>query len=115
DASMRAVIDQWLTQRNLPKLLELWVRGFALDWERLYSGARPRRLALPTYPFAKERYWVAPSRAHRKPESAGEARLHPLVHVNTSDLSQQGYSTVLAGDEFFLVDHRVDGQKMLPA
>jgi predicted dienelactone hydrolase len=40
--------------------------------------------------------------------------LHPLVHQNTSDLSEQRFSTVLNGDEIFLTDHRVQGQAVLP-
>uniref|UniRef100_UPI001E3CDA42 type I polyketide synthase n=1 Tax=Bradyrhizobium sp. Leaf401 TaxID=2876564 RepID=UPI001E3CDA42 len=29
------------------------------DWTRLYEAdARPRRISLPTYPFARERYWI---------------------------------------------------------
>ena len=35
------------------------------------------------------------------------ARLHPLVHLNISTLTQQRYRTQLTGDEFFLRDHRV--------
>ena len=27
------------------------------DWNRLYGDLRPRRVNLPTYPFAKERCW----------------------------------------------------------
>jgi acyl transferase domain-containing protein len=37
----------------------LWVKGLAFDWRRLYAGAMPRRVSLPTYPFAQERYWIS--------------------------------------------------------
>src|SRR5262249_5070807 len=40
------------------KLLDLWVKGLAFDWSGLYGETRPRRLSLPTYPFARERYWL---------------------------------------------------------
>ena len=33
--------------------------------------------------------------------------LHPLLHSNTSDLSEQRYSSNFTGEEFFLADHRV--------
>jgi len=39
-------------------LLELWVQGVSVQWERLYGEDMPRRISLPTYPFAKERYWI---------------------------------------------------------
>jgi polyketide synthase PksN len=33
--------------------------GPAFDWQRLYAqDLRPRRISLPTYPFARERYWI---------------------------------------------------------
>lgn len=34
----------------------LWAAGIALDWTRLHEGSRPRRTALPTYPFSPQRY-----------------------------------------------------------
>ena len=40
------------------KLPELWTRGLFVDWNRLYGEAKPRKISLPTYPFAKDRYWV---------------------------------------------------------
>ncbi|WP_418133286.1 hypothetical protein [Variovorax sp. NFACC26] len=43
--------------RQWHKLVELWVRGLAFDWTGLYGDVPPRRISLPTYPFAKERYW----------------------------------------------------------
>ena len=39
--------------------LDLWLSGANVDWNALYGDARPRRVPLPTYPFAKERYWIA--------------------------------------------------------
>src|SRR5260370_28694640 len=55
----------------------------------------------------------------RSPLSAESAILHPLLHRNTSDLSEQRYSSIFTGEEFFLVDHqvKVDGhasQRVLP-
>ncbi len=43
---------------TLCALAELYCQGYHLDWERLYGALRPRRISLPTYPFARERYWV---------------------------------------------------------
>src|ERR1700704_6066858 len=33
------------------------VAGAKLDWAKLYPGAK--RVALPTYPFQRERFWIA--------------------------------------------------------
>ncbi|HEY1109321.1 MAG TPA: amino acid adenylation domain-containing protein, partial [Opitutaceae bacterium] len=42
----------------MEKLAKLWVHGVAIDWALLYGGRAPRRIALPTYPFARERHWL---------------------------------------------------------
>jgi len=41
------------------KLLELWTRGLPVDWQALHGERRPRRIGLPTYPFARESHWVS--------------------------------------------------------
>ena len=40
---------------------QLWTRGIAPDWPRLHEGVQRRRVAAPTYPFARHRRWVDPS------------------------------------------------------
>ena len=49
------------------------------------------------------------------PGVAGAAVLHPLLHSNTSDLREQSYSVTFSGEEYFLQDHEVEGQRVLPA
>ena len=107
-----AVVDKCIATKKLSKLLEMWVKGLEFDWNRLYGDAKPQRIALPVYPFAKERYWIdaaasGQSAAHASRPGA-MAALHPLLHSNTSDLSGQRYSSTFDGDEFFLADHQVD-------
>lgn len=116
DMEIRDLIRRWIAQNNLPKIVDLWVKGFELDGSALFDGARPTRMRLPTYPFAKERCWISTVEPAMpaKAENA-MATLHPLLHCNTSDLSQQSYSSTFDGNEFFLADHRVGGQQMLPA
>lgn len=38
--------------------MELWVKSLEMDWNKLYSGNKPKRISLPTYPFAEESYWI---------------------------------------------------------
>ncbi|MBP2630953.1 MAG: pksL 6, partial [Firmicutes bacterium] len=58
DEDMTKIIDTWIIKGKYEKLLELWVRGLVIDWNRLYDDSKPRRISMPTYPFAKERYWL---------------------------------------------------------
>lgn len=119
------LVETCLRDGKLDKLAELWVDGLDLPWEKLHrdagcNGRRPRRIALPLYPFAKERYWLEDDTSIAIPAPAGAASaIHPLLHANVSTLRQQCYRTTLGGDEFFLRDHRVrvgDGrvEKVLP-
>ena len=61
-------------------------------------------MSLPTYPFAKERYWIdagSGAVAATSGMTNGAAQLHPLLHANTSDLYQQSYRSTFRGDELF--------------
>ncbi|MBV9789245.1 MAG: acyltransferase domain-containing protein, partial [Chloroflexi bacterium] len=57
--SMRHVQDE---QPDLVCLLStigrLWAAGVAIDAQKLYADQRRRRVALPSYPFERQRYWV---------------------------------------------------------
>ncbi len=44
-------------------LLEVWVKGFAVDWRRLYGAHPPQRIALPPYPLAATRHWIGTATA----------------------------------------------------
>jgi polyketide synthase PksJ len=105
---------KWRQGAEWSKLAEPWVKGMEIDWERLYGEPKPRLLSLPTYPFARQRYWISKS-SETIPDNTGNARLHPLVHQNTSDLSEQRFSSVFTGQEFFLADHQIQGRRVLPA
>ena len=59
DDDMQEAIDRWIARKKLSKLLDLWIRGLHVDWKKLHGDVKPRRIPLPTYPFARERCWVA--------------------------------------------------------
>jgi acyl transferase domain-containing protein len=130
DADLQHTIDAWMAQRKLSKLLDLWVKGLSVDWSKLYGAARPPRISLPVYPFAKDRYWIdtapAAAVAGPGPRAAGSVVtapatvLHPLLHANTSDLITQRFESTFTGDEPFLAQHRTTanggdtGRRFLP-
>ncbi|MFF2910652.1 SDR family NAD(P)-dependent oxidoreductase [Paenibacillus sp. NPDC057934] len=113
DEDMIETIDQWFQKAKFEKLLQLWVKGLDLDWNRLYTERhrKPRRISLPTYPFARERYWATKGE-NKAPNSL--AWLHPLLQRNISVLQEQRFTSVFTGEEFFLKDHKVFGRKILP-
>lgn len=60
DASKR-----WMANRELGKLADIWVNGIHLDWGRLYGEEKPKRISLPVYPFAQDRYPVPDSHTEK--------------------------------------------------
>ncbi|HKX27774.1 MAG TPA: beta-ketoacyl synthase N-terminal-like domain-containing protein, partial [Blastocatellia bacterium] len=118
DEDLQSALDAWVEKRKYGKLLDCWARGLTIDWNRLYEQNRPRRISLPAYPFAGERYWIPRTGSTEAASFAmtggGLSVLHPLLHVNTSDFSGQRYSCTLSGEEFFLRDHVIQGRQVLP-
>jgi Polyketide synthase modules and related proteins len=43
---------------RLATVADLYTRGYQLGFERLLGGSTWSRLSLPTYPFARERFWI---------------------------------------------------------
>ena len=92
-------------------LAELYCQGIDPDWSA-YHGEHRRRIPLPTYPFRRERHWLAPS-PHRGPL----LRPHPLIDrvVRSPLLRETIYETDLSAEHFpFLDDHRVGGALVAP-
>ncbi|QCT30372.1 SDR family NAD(P)-dependent oxidoreductase [Bacillus velezensis] len=117
DEDMALTIKAWLKKGKYGKLLDLWVKGLDVDWSALYQR-NPGRISLPAYPFAKDRYWVTKAdvsldkTGSAKSEKA--ARLHPLLHANTSTFTAQRFTSVFSGHEPFFADHIVNGKPVLP-
>jgi amino acid adenylation domain-containing protein len=65
----------------LRTLGKLWLSGVAVDWRGFYPEQHRRRLPLPTYPFERQRYWLAPSSASRT--------VHPNLNVTVIPKQEQ--------------------------
>lgn len=114
DADLQETVDKWIAHGKLSRLLDFWVKGLDLDWNKLYGEVKPQRISLPTYPFAREKYWIDPASEQKQaPEGSSIHALHPLVQVNTSDLRHQSFASSFTGKETFLSGNSVPGQKVL--
>jgi len=110
----REYLRNLFQKKRLEKLGQLWVSGVPIDWSRLHEDGKYRRVSLPTYPFARERYWIPEADGKRDGMGGFREKLHPLVERNTSTLSEQMFSTRLSGREFYLSEHVILDQKVLP-
>ena len=62
-SSLRARNDDTTDTEFISRsLAQLWVSGKKIDWKSYHAHERRRRLPLPTYPFERERFWIAPGR-----------------------------------------------------
>jgi acyl transferase domain-containing protein len=111
-----ADVADMLSRGALTDLARLWVAGLEVDWYLLYHGDPPGRLSLPTYPFARERYWLPQGgeAVGQRHDTLAVRALHPLLQRNTSDFSALRFSSRFTGEEFFLAHHRLRGQRILP-
>lgn len=102
-----------VSERTKLKLIELakqWLDGEIIEWVNiLYGGVVPYKMSLPTYPFEEEAYWLTKGK-----EKQAVSQIHPLVHSNISDFYKQCFQSDFIGKEFFLEDHVIQGNKVLP-
>lgn len=108
-AAADSELPAWLERRDLARIAAAWVKGANVDWERLHAPGTRRRVSLPGYVYERQRYWI-----EKLPPVAGGAALHPLIDANVSTLEEQTFRKTLRPEQFFLRDHRVGGQRVLP-
>ncbi|MBP7190317.1 MAG: SDR family NAD(P)-dependent oxidoreductase [Rickettsiaceae bacterium] len=95
------------------------MKGYEIDWNLLHQGEAHQKISLPTYPFLKKKCWF-PEKQVNLPSNSfqlsmeGAYKLHPLVGYNTSTFTEQSFRTILKEEDFYLRDHIVVNQKVLP-
>jgi predicted transcriptional regulator len=89
DDDMANVIENWIKKHKFSKLLELWVKGLHFDWLSLYRDYAlekiPRRISVPTYPFAEELYGI---KVQSEISSLSDLNIHHSLQENTSTISE---------------------------
>jgi polyketide synthase PksN len=128
---------------ELETLAQLWVSGVDVDFGCVHAAPR-RRVPLPGYPFARERYWIpyediteamagqsVYSRlGHRsftaattseplpQPSERVATVRHPMLDVTCpADAANTfaSYQKIFRGDEFYFAHHRLNGDALMPA
>jgi len=110
-------IKSIIKRRKLSKLAQLWVAGIDIDWQLLYPNSKPQRISLPTYPFARERYWFSLTSPQKWASSGKMPSLHPLCDRIVPKLSlNQGvvFQKTLNKTDWIVKDHQVRHQPILP-
>jgi len=71
----------------LTTLGQLWMNGQTPEWLALHRGDAVGRIALPTYPFERQKFWIAPD---EQPNQA--MAMSPIVKTITEAESSSGPS-----------------------
>ncbi|HYI81475.1 MAG TPA: type I polyketide synthase [Thermoleophilaceae bacterium] len=109
--------DRPETGAFLTALARLHVNGVDVEWPRLFERTAAKRVALPTYPFQRERFWLV-SGAGGDARSIGLSPAgHPLLAATTSVAGAD--RLLLSGrlsleSDPWLGDHVVGGAVLLP-
>jgi acyl transferase domain-containing protein/7-keto-8-aminopelargonate synthetase-like enzyme/acyl carrier protein len=110
--SLQARGGDWA--RMLDSAAELHTRGCEIDWDAFDRIYPRRKVALPPYPFERERYWF-PAAAAGSAKAGGVLR--PLVErLSQSPLVKETLLSVPLGvaTQPYLADHKVHGQLVVP-
>jgi polyketide synthase PksN len=104
DEDIQGVMRNWCAKGKYKKALELWVYGVPFDWRLLYSSEaigkspQPKRVRLPTYPFARTRYWVGNAAVIARTSSA-DIESRPFDADSVAALLQELKQQRLSVDE----------------
>ena len=102
----------------LTAVARLHAAGAGVDWAAVFAGRGARRIALPTYPFQRRRYWLELPERTGDLRSAGLTALGHPVLAAAADLPEPG-GTLFTGRLSrtalpWLADYRIAGQVLLP-
>ena len=114
--SLRPGADEW--QQILSSLGQLYVRGCQITWSEFDRYDSRQKVALPTYPFQGEQYWIETNKRSAKKLVNREKTIHPLLGQRLPIAGQQQlvqFASLLGEDEpSYLKHHRVFGEALFP-
>ena len=113
-------------QGNWESLLEsvstLYVHGVELEWTGLHAACRGNRIALPTYPFQRSRYWLQ-GRDAGQPRTTDRSdtrdeNTHPFLgrRLDSPAIAGTVFETEIGTEGSELLDgHRIFGRLLVPS
>ena len=104
----------------LQGLSTLYTAGAHIDWSGFGRDYGRRRIALPTYPFQRKRYWIATTDGvQRSNRAATASSSHPLLGAQVTPADSCGthvWQNEISTERYpYLADHCVQGMPVLPA
>ncbi|MDJ0634241.1 MAG: alpha/beta fold hydrolase [Xenococcaceae cyanobacterium MO_188.B29] len=76
--SLRSGKQDW--QQIFSSLASLYVRGIEIDWDSIEKDYQRQKVALPTYPFQRQSYWLEKTNKVLSLENNSQANLVPNLY-----------------------------------
>ncbi len=110
-------------ENDVEELLEslsvFYMLGGSVNWDAVHPG-RGRCVALPTYPWQRERFWIPLENGRQVTtfKTAEQNPRHPLLRDRSKSSVNGGthfWNTKLSSASFpYLKDHRINGSTLVP-
>jgi len=110
------VVQVLLAEENLEKIALYWTKIGKIPWEVLHKGQSVQRIYLPTYPFARERYWVATNEAiSHQSNSTSQSEAEELVFTINPNKSMrqnvQDYMIYVLSEKLYIAQEQIQLNK----
>ncbi len=93
----------------------LFTAGVSVDWHTFHSAQRTKRIALPTYPWQRERFWKKFVTAEARAATTPTQWSHPLLGGRVSGPLPVFAAEIGLAAQPFLGDHRIFDLALFPA
>ncbi|MCP3137809.1 beta-ketoacyl synthase N-terminal-like domain-containing protein [Pyxidicoccus xibeiensis] len=106
DADDQAYVRMLFESGKLDRLAAFWTSGSEIDWSQLRRDSG-RRIPLPTYPFARERYWFEEVPPGAKKEGNAPQPVADAPAPRLSCLARKWHAAPLTGPSAPLSNRRL--------
>ncbi len=102
-------------RQMLDSLVQLYTRGAEVDWAGFDAPYGRRRVALPTYPFERQRYWIDFQTNSSMVRRAGHPLLGTRFEIAGTTVTHAWQTEISTQSLPYLADHCVQGGIIVPA
>lgn len=118
EVSESELIRLWENKRYL-EVAKMWLLGVRVNWKKIVPSTYKRVPAL-LYPFEKKSFWL-PEEISPIPKRNANSNIshvigiHPVLDANMSTLRSSVFIKTISCEDFYVKDHVINGEEILPA
>ncbi|GGX26828.1 beta-ketoacyl synthase N-terminal-like domain-containing protein [Aquimarina muelleri] len=101
---VKMMIKQSLETVQWQQLAQLWISGLTIDWKVVWKNKKTRPVSLPTYPFAKEKYWIDIDSVEKPIIKTKQS----AVNIKKETITKEAYQPVMKAKWFFFTSNKED-------